>query len=109
MWGRLIVAGHLLEDTHRPADRVAESLGFPSGSAFRNACARYVGRAPNEIRAAGGSKCVTEAFLGQLGRRDEPSVGSFVPTFLRPPLPPGARVTPRDVPVWRQRARRTPR
>jgi hypothetical protein len=102
------VAGHLLEDTHRSADRVAESLGFPSGSAFRNACARYVGRAPNEIRANGGSACVIEGFLKQLRRRDEPSVGSLPPTFVRSPLPPGARVTPRDVPVWRQRSRRTP-
>jgi AraC-like DNA-binding protein len=66
MWGRLIVAGHLLEDTRRSADRVAESLGFPSGSAFRNACQRYVGLAPSEIRAAGGSVCVAEAFLRQL-------------------------------------------
>ncbi len=63
MWGRLIVAGHLLEDTHRSADSVAESLAFPSGSAFRNACQRYVGMAPNEIRAAGGSTCVIGAFL----------------------------------------------
>jgi AraC-like DNA-binding protein len=108
MWGRLIVAGHLLEDTHRSADRVAESLGFPSGSAFRNACRRYVGRAPNEIRAAGGSACVIEAFLRQVADRDDPSVGSVPPTFVRSPLPPAARVTPRDVPVWRQRARRTP-
>jgi AraC-like DNA-binding protein len=98
MWGRLIVAGHLLEDTHRSADRVAESLGFPSGSAFRNACQRYVGMAPNEIRAAGGSTCVIEAFLRHV------RIPGGVPHV--PPAPRGTPViaTPALTPVIPTRA-----
>jgi transcriptional regulator GlxA family with amidase domain len=54
-WGRLIMAAHLLEDPNRPADRVAASLGFPSASAFRNMCQRYLHSTPSEIRRRGGS------------------------------------------------------
>lgn len=54
-WGRLIVAAHLLEDEHRSADRVAASLAFPSGSAFRNTCQRYLDATPTELRARGGA------------------------------------------------------
>lgn len=64
-WGRLIVAAHMLEDAHRSADRVALTLGFPSGSAFRNACQRYVHATPGEIRARGGAGYVTRALLRQ--------------------------------------------
>jgi AraC-like DNA-binding protein len=60
-WGRLIVAAHLLEDRHRSADRIAASLDFPSGSAFRNACQRYLGATPGEIRARGGASFVMKA------------------------------------------------
>jgi AraC-like DNA-binding protein len=87
MWGRLIVAGQLLEDPHRSADRVAESLGFRSGSAFRNACQRYVGMTPSQIRAAGGSASVIEAFLRQL--RQAGSARSSSATLQKtPPFPP---------------------
>ena len=135
MWGRLIVAGHLLEDTRRSADRVAESLGFPSGSAFRNACQRYVGLAPSEIRAAGGSVCVAEAFLRQLTPQTKapPDVTTLEPRASnarksgavvappseteqppprsepgspRRPSKPVIKPTPRDVPIWRIGRRR---
>ena len=66
-WGRLIVAAHLLEEEHRSADRVASSLGFPSGSAFRNTCQRYVHATPREIRARGGAAYIVRALLRQLG------------------------------------------
>ena len=62
-WGRLIMAAHLLEDAHRPADRVAASLAFPSGSAFRNVCRRYLHATPGEIRRRGGAAFVTRAML----------------------------------------------
>jgi hypothetical protein len=118
MWGRLIVAGHLLEDTRRSADRVSESLGFPSGSAFRNSCKRYVGLAPGEIRAGGGSACVTDAFMRQLRRAAPVALAAAAPPAADPPLaagpkdgppavagqppkPPGARPTPRDATIWR--------
>lgn len=66
-WGRLVVAAHLLEDKHRSADRIATSLDFPSGSAFRNACQRYLGATPGEIRARGGAAYVMDAMRRELG------------------------------------------
>lgn len=64
-WGRLIVAAHMLEDAHRSADRVAHAIGFPSGSAFRNTCQRYLHATPGEIRARGGATYVARALLRQ--------------------------------------------
>jgi AraC-like DNA-binding protein len=54
-WGRLIVAAHMLEDPKRSADSVAYALSFPSGSAFRNTCQRYLSSTPHEIRPRGGA------------------------------------------------------
>jgi AraC-like DNA-binding protein len=68
-WGRLIVAAHLLEDKHRSADRVATSLEFPSGSAFRNTCQRYLHATPSEIRQRGGAAYVIRAMLRQVGSK----------------------------------------
>lgn len=64
-WGRLIVAAHLLEDHDRSADRIAKALHFPSGSAFRNMCQRYVQATPSEIRANGGATWVIESMFGR--------------------------------------------
>ncbi len=74
-WGRLIVAARMLEDAHRTADRVASSLSFPSGSAFRNVCQRYLHSTPSEIRRRGGAAFVVRALLRQVGQADEPSAG----------------------------------
>lgn len=57
-WGRLVVAAHLLEDPQRSADGIAIALHFPSGSAFRNTCQRYLHATPSEIRANGGAEWV---------------------------------------------------
>ncbi len=65
-WGRLIVAAQLLEDAERSADSVALALDFPSGSAFRNSCQRYVRRTPLEIRRDGGARCVIAALVADL-------------------------------------------
>ena len=62
-WGRLIAAAHLLEATHTSADAVAAALHFPSGSAFRNTCQRYLHATPREIRARGGADYVVRALL----------------------------------------------
>ena len=67
-WGRLVVASQMLEDRNRSADSVARILDFPSGSAFRNTCQRYLGASPQEIRAKGGAAFVVEAFLRSVGR-----------------------------------------
>jgi AraC-like DNA-binding protein len=71
-WGRLIVAAHLLEDRHRSADRVALSLDFPSGSAFRNTCQRYLHATPKDIRSRGGAAYVIRAMLRQMSVTEKP-------------------------------------
>ena len=68
-WGRLIVAAHMLEDRHRSADRVATMLDFPSGSAFRNSCQRYLRATPGQIRARGGAAYVLRALLREVNAR----------------------------------------
>jgi AraC-like DNA-binding protein len=65
-WGRLILAAHLLEDTHRSADRIAVTLDFPSGSAFRNTCQRYLHATPKEIRDRGGAAFVIRMFFREV-------------------------------------------
>jgi AraC-like DNA-binding protein len=62
-WGRLIVAARMLEDADRKADAIALALDFPSGSAFRNTCQRYLGATPQEIRLRGGATYAIGAFL----------------------------------------------
>lgn len=79
-WGRLVVAAHMLEDPHRSADRVAMTLHFPSGSAFRNTCQRYLHATPSEIRSRGGADFVMQAMLRDTGV-DEPE-GSDDPPAL---------------------------
>ncbi|MEI6740267.1 MAG: AraC family transcriptional regulator [Gemmatimonadaceae bacterium] len=70
-WGRLIVAASMLEDGTRSADSVAAALEFPSGSAFRNTCQRYLGCTPHQIRAHGGASWViTELLLNREKRRE---------------------------------------
>jgi transcriptional regulator GlxA family with amidase domain len=65
-WGRLVVAAKMLEDPDRTADSVALALDFPSGSAFRNTCQRYLHAAPQQIRARGGASYVIGALLRQV-------------------------------------------
>lgn len=62
-WGRLIVAAQMLEDANRSADSAARALEFPSGSAFRNTCQRYLKATPQEIREKGGASFVVAQFL----------------------------------------------
>jgi AraC-like DNA-binding protein len=62
-WGRLIVAASMLEDGSRSADGVASALDFPSGSAFRNTCQRYLGCTPHQIRLRGGANWVAQELL----------------------------------------------
>ncbi|HEX3158082.1 MAG TPA: AraC family transcriptional regulator [Gemmatimonadaceae bacterium] len=65
-WGRLIVAAQMLEDPERSADSIALALDFPSGSAFRNICRRYLQATPLDVRARGGSRWVLERLLAEL-------------------------------------------
>jgi AraC-like DNA-binding protein len=91
-WGRLIVAAHLLEDKHRSADRIAVALDFPSGSAFRNTCQRYLQATPGEIRERGGSAYVIQALFNQTqpagdDADEEPDVESDAGRDLEPTEP----------------------
>ncbi len=70
-WARLLVAAHLLEDPERSADNIALALHFPSGSAFRNTCQRYVRATPSEIRRNGGAPWVLQQMQSDTGGSDE--------------------------------------
>ncbi|MBI3791293.1 MAG: helix-turn-helix transcriptional regulator [Gemmatimonadetes bacterium] len=67
-WGRLIVAAHLLEDPSRSAEGVALALDYPSGSAFRNSCQRYLHATPHEIRANGGARFAVRGLMAEAKR-----------------------------------------
>lgn len=62
-WGRIIVAAHMLEDPNRSANSIATALDFPSGSAFRNTCQRYLHATPEKIRERGGATYAVKAML----------------------------------------------
>ena len=61
----------MLEDGSRSADGVAGALDFPSGSAFRNTCQRYLGCTPHQIRLRGGASWVTQELLVNREKRRE--------------------------------------
>ena len=63
-----IVAAQMLDDLNRSADAVSAALRFPSGSAFRNTCQRYLGATPHEIRDRGGAAWAAGRFLQELGK-----------------------------------------
>jgi AraC-like DNA-binding protein len=108
-WGRLIVAAHMLEDTNRSADSVAQVLDFPSGSAFRNTCQRYLHSTPQQVRENGGAAHVIEVFMREARSRatvtgahggGNRSAGSITPTVPFTPIPsppPPAPVPPVEV------------
>src|SRR3954468_21558626 len=62
-WGRIIIAAHMLEDRHRSANSIATALDFPSGSAFRNTCQRYLHATPEKIRSRGGAVYAVKTLL----------------------------------------------
>jgi AraC-like DNA-binding protein len=86
-WGRLIVAARLLEDPERTADSVALALDYPSGSAFRNACQRYVRAAPHEIRAQGGAVFVIRLLLEEVAKSAPTTARATPAGSVRPIVP----------------------
>jgi len=74
-WARLLVAANLLEDPESSADNIALALHFPSGSAFRNTCQRYLHATPSEIRKYGGAVWVLGKMLEDTGN-DPDDTGS---------------------------------
>jgi AraC-like DNA-binding protein len=102
-WGRLIVAAHMLEDTNRSADSVAQVLDFPSGSAFRNTCQRYLHSTPQQVRDNGGAAHVIEVFMREARSRatvtgthgsGSRSAGSITPATPFAPIAPPAPKAP---------------
>ncbi|MDQ2890361.1 MAG: helix-turn-helix domain-containing protein [Gemmatimonadota bacterium] len=73
MWARLLVAASMMDGTRHSTDRIALNLSFPSGSAFRNNCRRYLGAKPSEIRAMGGATMVFGLLRDSMGERPRPS------------------------------------
>jgi AraC-like DNA-binding protein len=67
-WGRLIVAASLMQDTRHSAERTALTIHFPSGSAFRNTCQRYLNATPTEVRTRGGALYVFDALKQEIAR-----------------------------------------
>jgi hypothetical protein len=59
----------MLDDLNRSADAVSAALKFPSGSAFRNTCQRYVHATPTELRQRGGAEYVVSLLLAEADRR----------------------------------------
>jgi hypothetical protein len=80
----------MLEDPHRSADRVAVTLDFPSGSAFRNTCQRYLHATPGEIRARGGASYVVRTLLDLVPARTADAAA---------PRPASPTRTPRSTPA----------
>lgn len=88
MWGRLIVAGALMDGTRHSSDQIAVRLSFPSGSAFRNNCRRYLDAKPSEIRAKGGARWVSAALRDHIEARLTPTRGLLGPGYGSPSATP---------------------
>jgi AraC-like DNA-binding protein len=68
-WVRLLLAVELLQSPGHTIERVAHSLEFSSGSAFRNLCRRYFGARPAELRTSEGREAAYRAFAWSLDRQ----------------------------------------
>jgi AraC-like DNA-binding protein len=73
-WGRLLVAGEMLDDARHSGTRIAMTLHFPSASAFRNSCQRYLGATPAEIRERGGAGFVLQRLARELEHPFDPFI-----------------------------------
>ncbi len=70
-WSRLLLAARLMEDPHRPLERIALELRFPGAASLRNMLRRYTGLRARDVRASGGFERVLHAFrLGLRHRRE---------------------------------------
>jgi len=70
-WVRLLLAVEILQTPGHAIERVANTLEFASGSAFRNLCQRYFGRRPAELRSTAGREAAYHAFAAALEEREE--------------------------------------
>lgn len=67
-WCRLLLAARLMEDPHRPLERIALDLRFPGAASLRNMLRRYTGLSPREVRERGGFELVLASFQDDLRR-----------------------------------------
>ena len=72
-WVRLLLAVEILQSPGHTIERVAHSLEFPSGSAFRNLCRRYLGHRPAELRSSAGREAAYRAFKWSLEMQRPPA------------------------------------
>jgi len=69
----LLLAVEILQSPGHTIERVAHSLEFPSGSAFRNLCRRYLGHRPAELRSSAGREAAYRAFKWSLEMQRPPA------------------------------------
>jgi AraC-like DNA-binding protein len=65
-WSRLLLAARYLEMPGRSVEWVADTVGYPSANALRNALKRYTGLVPSELREDDGFARATLAFRASL-------------------------------------------
>jgi AraC-like DNA-binding protein len=68
LWGRLVLASHLLGRSTETVESVAFRLGYSSGGALGKALKRHVGHSPTELLNRGGVQ-LTIQVLGKQGFR----------------------------------------
>ncbi len=71
LWGRLLLAAHLLDRPGATVDRAAYRVGYSTGGALRKAFRRHLGCSATGLRKRGGFSWALERFR-QVGLRREP-------------------------------------
>lgn len=62
LWGRLIRASHLLEESSETVEAIAFRLGYATGGALGKALKRHVGHSPTSLASNGGLTRALEVF-----------------------------------------------
>lgn len=73
-WCRLLLAAELLQAPRLPVEHVADSLSFPSASAFRNLCQRYFGFRPRRLKEDGAMEEAYRLFAECIASESFPSL-----------------------------------
>lgn len=72
-WARLLFAARHLESPGRSVEWVADTTGYPSANALRNALKKYTGLVPSDLRHAGGFSRTLVLFRAALLASDRSS------------------------------------
>ena len=65
-WLRVLLAADLLDDPGRSLAAVARACGYSADAALRNTLRAFLGKSPNELRAAGAFEAAAAAFGAEL-------------------------------------------